>query len=89
MLKRLGAPSTAPAVDSALSYSSSDGGDPLPLQGKKRGQLAFIFISALSAPGSSDIEAGRKGDNLCQVNAQLPLFSNLEKGKIQVYLVIP
>lgn len=35
MLKCLGALSTAPAVNSALSYSSSDGGDPQLSQRKK------------------------------------------------------
>lgn len=88
MLKFLGALSTAPAVNSALSYSSSDGGDPFLLQRKKWVQLSFIFISALGAPGTSDIRPGRKGNNLCQVNAQFPLFSNLEQGKIKVSLVI-
>lgn len=89
MVKCLGAPSTVPAVISALSYSSSDGDNPLVLQRKKWVQLDFIFISALGAPGNSDIGAGRKGNNLCQVNAHLPLFSNPEQGKIKVYLVIP
>lgn len=57
-------------------------------RGRNEGSLAFIFISALGAPGSSGIEAGRKGNDLCQVNAQLPLFSNLEQGEFKVYLFI-
>lgn len=89
MLKCFGVLGKAPAANSALSYSSSDGGDPFLLQREKWGQLASIFISARGASGSSDTRTGRKGNNLCHVNAQLPLFSNLEQGKIKVYLVIP
>lgn len=70
---------TAPLMVGSLNFC----------RGRNEDSLAFIFISVLGAPGSSGTGPGRKGNNLCQVNVQLPLFSNLEQGKLKVYLVIP